>query len=466
MRFERHQSAVVLASVLTVAAFVGTTAYTQYRLSTLDMLSSTIATNAVPSIEYLGHAGSRLLRIRQLLYDRLAGPAFDAANLANIDAELQALDTDINSYLKLTPLPGEGDLWRDIRRDLDKAKAAAHAALGAARRGDDSAANTLFRTEVEPTFDRARDTMSVALAFDVRQSEQLARDVEAVRRSTTDEIVILDILATLVAAVSAFAALRAARDHDRLLERHNTLLSERVDELDRFAGRVAHDVLSPLDAVGVGLALIGRSADTRTRTHIQRAERALQRVKQLVEGLLRYARSGAAADMEATCPVDVVLSNVAADFAEPDKSMGAEIVLEPCAPFAVACSVGVLTSIVQNLVANAIKYMGDRPIRRVTLRARAGDTRVRVEIEDTGPGIAPDVQKRIFEPFVRFAADDRVAGMGLGLATVRRLVQGHGGTLGVDSRLGTGTVFWFELPLRDAPPPSAVVLDPASASRA
>jgi signal transduction histidine kinase len=465
MRFERHRSAVVLASVLTVASFVGTTAYTQHRLSALDTLSSTIATNAVPSIEYLGHAGSRLLRVRQLLYDNLAAPESSPSNAANIEAELQALDYDIDRYLELTPLPGEGDLWREIRRDFDAAKAAAHAALGAERRGGDPAASALFRTEVEPAFDRARHTMSVALEFDVRQSEQLARDVEAVRRSTSREIVILDILATLVAAASAFVALRAARDHDRLLEQHNALLSERVDELDRFAGRVAHDVLSPLDAVAVGLALIGRSADDRARTHIQRAQRALQRVQQLVEGLLRYARSGAAADVETRCPVDVVLSNVAADYAEPARSTGAEVVLEPCEPLEAACSVGVLTSIVQNLVSNAIKHMGDRPIRRVTLRARRTDARARVEIEDTGPGIAIDMQKRIFDPFVRFA-DERVAGMGLGLATVRRLVQGHGGALGVDSRLGTGTVFWFELPLADTPLPPKLAPDPGSPNRA
>jgi signal transduction histidine kinase len=452
MRFERHQSAVVLASVLTVASFVGTTAYTQYRLRALDTLSSAIATNAAPSIVYLGHAGGRLLRIRQLLYDNLTAPGPSSANVATISDELQALESDIDRYLALTPLPGEGYLWREIRRDLDQVKAAAEAALGAERRGDIPTATALFRSQVEPTFDRARLTMSTALEFDVRQSEQFAREVEVMRRSTGDQIVILDILSTLVAAAAAFVALRAARDHDRLLERHSALLSERVDELDRFAGRVAHDVLSPLDAVAVGLALVGRTADAHARTHIERAQRAVQRVHQLVDGLLGYARSGAANDAEARCPVDVVLSNVAADYAEPDRSMGAEIVLEPCEPLEAACSVGVLTSIVQNLVANAIKHMGERPVRRVTLRARRTDARARIEIEDTGPGIAADQQKRIFEPFVRLA-DDGVAGMGLGLATVRRLVQGHGGAVGVDSRLGSGTVFWFELPLRDAPLP-------------
>jgi NtrC-family two-component system sensor histidine kinase KinB len=71
-----------------------------------------------------------------------------------------------------------------------------------------------------------------------------------------------------------------------------------------------------------------------------------------------------------------------------------------------------------------------------------------VEVADTGAGLTLDQQRRVFEPHVRF--DVRRPGLGLGLATARRLVESHHGSMGVRSRPGEGAVFWFELPLRPA----------------
>jgi hypothetical protein len=80
----------------------------------------------------------------------------------------------------------------------------------------------------------------------------------------------------------------------------------------------------------------------------------------------------------------------------------------------------VLVSIVSNLVDNAIKYMGDVSVRQIVLRARRRGSKVRVEVVDTGPGIAKNLQQRIFEPHVR-GGPTAAPGLGLGLATVRRL---------------------------------------------
>ena len=105
MGFSRHHSALVLASLITVAAFVAATAYTQNRLATLDVLSTTIETNAAPSLEYLGRAGVGLRRLRQLLYDggfeiervvrtigTASGPARDVLAFAALLANIPGLD--------------------------------------------------------------------------------------------------------------------------------------------------------------------------------------------------------------------------------------------------------------------------------------------------------------------------------------------------------------------------------------
>jgi len=99
-----------------------------------------------------------------------------------------------------------------------------------------------------------------------------------------------------------------------------------------------------------------------------------------------------------------------------------------------------------NLLNNAIKYMGDDGHeRRVTVRVRDLGQRARVEVADTGPGIPRELLPTLFEPYVRGATGGK-PGIGLGLATVKRIAQTHGGRAGVESTPGKGSCFWFELP--------------------
>jgi signal transduction histidine kinase len=109
----------------------------------------------------------------------------------------------------------------------------------------------------------------------------------------------------------------------------------------------------------------------------------------------------------------------------------------------------VLASLVSNLVRNAIRYIGDAETRRIDVRVLEAGERWRFEVQDTGPGIPADQQHRIFEPHVQLGPG--TSGIGLGLATVDRLVRAHAGTLGVISTPGSGALFWFELPRAGAP---------------
>ncbi len=102
--------------------------------------------------------------------------------------------------------------------------------------------------------------------------------------------------------------------------------------------------------------------------------------------------------------------------------------------------------ILLNLLGNAIKFTPDGG--RIELAAtNKGDT-VRIEVRDSGPGIPQQEQQRIFEAFYRLAQNDRgVEGTGLGLAITRRLVELQGGQLGIESQAGSGSCFFFTLPL-------------------
>jgi signal transduction histidine kinase len=89
--------------------------------------------------------------------------------------------------------------------------------------------------------------------------------------------------------------------------------------------------------------------------------------------------------------------------------------------------------------------MGKGPDLRVRVGALAGARSMRFEVVDTGPGLPPGSEDRVFEPYCRLTEGDE-QGLGLGLATVKRLVEGHGGHVGVKSTSG-GCTFWFDLPL-------------------
>ena len=291
--------------------------------------------------------------------------------------------------------------------------------------------------------------MVAALDFDVRTAEAMARDVRAVRASTLRMIVELDALATVIALAAVAIAFRATRRHDRLVNAHNALLAARVEELDRFSGRVAHDVLSPLGTIAAALSLLGRSCDDHARGYIERSQRALERVQQLVDDLLSFARAGAQPDPTAQCSLTDVLQGLVADLSEAAAERDVEVVVDVPRQIDVRCSPGVITSIVQNLVRNGIKYMDSRPTRRVVVRASTVDGVARLEVEDTGPGIPPSIEATLFEPFVR-GPHEQVNGSGLGLATVKRLVESHHGRVGVESTIGAGSLFWVELPLLPA----------------
>ena len=107
---------------------------------------------------------------------------------------------------------------------------------------------------------------------------------------------------------------------------------------------------------------------------------------------------------------------------------------------------GMIREIVDNLVGNALKHApSDEP---VVLGARRDGDRIRLEVRDRGPGIAPEEQARLFERWSQLDKTRRsaTAGFGLGLSIVKRLAEAHGGTVGIDSAVGEGATFWVSLP--------------------
>ncbi|MEJ2434357.1 MAG: ATP-binding protein, partial [Pseudolabrys sp.] len=110
-----------------------------------------------------------------------------------------------------------------------------------------------------------------------------------------------------------------------------------------------------------------------------------------------------------------------------------------------------LTQVLLNLVSNAIKFTDEGEVK---IRAAADDGHFSVAVVDTGPGISEDDQKKLFQEFQQAdsSTTKKKGGTGLGLAISKRIVEMHGGSVGLDSKLGAGSTFSFTVPLRAEQP--------------
>jgi signal transduction histidine kinase len=292
----------------------------------------------------------------------------------------------------------------------------------------------------------------LALAVDdcvrseVDQAIAISNAIEGMRRKTIWWGEGFDEASIALAALAAALSVRAVRAHTRLLHAHGELLERRADELEQFAGRIAHDLRNPLAVMELALTALERRRGpegTAVRA-LEAGRRATDQMTQLIDGLLAFARAGARPEAGATADLRGVVNDVLATFRSRAEEVAADVVVGVLPAVRVCCSTGALTSALSNLVGNALKYASLGARCRVEVRAQTVGCDVLVTVADNGPGLAPGLDPRtIFEPYVRGRGKE--AGIGLGLATVKRVVEGHGGRVGVRSS-PAGCTFWFVLP--------------------
>jgi signal transduction histidine kinase len=395
--------------------------------------------NASPSISLVSSMRSALRQLQVVLSEHLA--ACEAGRCGPPPARIRELQSELRTtweaYRLLPFFPGETDLWPPVDADLDRLWEGIAVALHAA--AEEPAGDERSGGDLPGMFDRLDGGLARIVDWDHDHELTVAARIDRLARLSTVASVIVDLAVIALTVLAAALALRLVRRYERALR-------ERSDDLEHFAARVAHDVKGPLAATGVAIHAARRLAPGAAGP-LDRGERGVRRVQRLVDDLLEFARAGGARDGGAAADVPAVIDDVLGELREMAAERRVEVQLEAAAPGRVACSAGVLTSIVENLVRNAIVHMGESTVRVVRVRAlpAGGAGPVRIEVEDSGPGVPDALGDRIFEPFVRGAAVG-VEGSGLGLATVKRFVNAHGGRIGYRSANGQGTLFWLELP--------------------
>ena len=218
-------------------------------------------------------------------------------------------------------------------------------------------------------------------------------------------------------------------------------------ELERFADVAAHDLRSPLRAMGSFAGLLKRRLKDRvTADEIEMLDHitgGATRLSNMVEGILGIAKAGQQ-DFSKHEVIDLpTLTGEAADLVDPEQH---HLIVFDGEVRRIRSSTPALKQVILNLVSNAVKYCG-KPSARIVVSCRTlEDGRHELAVSDDGPGIAERDQERIFKAFETGEDAPRVPSTGLGLALVRRVVERLDGEIALTSALGEGSRFAILLP--------------------
>ena len=234
-------------------------------------------------------------------------------------------------------------------------------------------------------------------------------------------------------------------------------------ELEQFAYVASHDLQEPLRAVAGCVQVLqkryGGKLDARADQFIEHAVDGAQRMQNLINDLLAYSRVGTHGKPFETVAMEKVADRALLNLSERIRETGIAVTRDPL-PDAWG-DAGQLELVLQNLVSNALKFRGESEpqvhigyeLRRVERAVgdegqteTSADPQHVFSVRDNGLGIEPQYFERIFVMFQRLHTRTEFPGTGIGLAICKKVVERHGGTIGVQSAPGEGATFWFSMP--------------------
>ena len=236
------------------------------------------------------------------------------------------------------------------------------------------------------------------------------------------------------------------------IEVKNSELQSQNAELERFNYTVSHDLKAPLVTIKGFLGLLQKDINAQDSDAMDRdvgqIGDAADQMARLLDELLELSRIGRQMNPPENLDLSELVSAAIERVSIQIEDKGIDLRIAPDLP-AVRGDPGRLLEVFQNLVDNAAKFMGDQESPRIEIGARRDNGEVYCFVRDNGVGIKPEYHDRVFDLFERL--DTRVAGTGVGLALVKRIVEVHGGRIWVESDgEGLGSTFHFTLPTADS----------------
>jgi PAS domain S-box-containing protein len=220
-------------------------------------------------------------------------------------------------------------------------------------------------------------------------------------------------------------------------------------ELERFSYTVSHDLKSPLITIRGFLGFLIRDSAAnnvaRVKADIQRITEATDQMHRLLDDLLTLSRVGRVTNPPERVPFDSIATAAAEQVGGQIRTRGVEVKIAHDLP-TVFVDRERIVEVVQNLLDNAVKFMGDQPEPRIEIGSKESNQadQAILFVRDNGMGIDPQYHDRIFGLFNKLNPDTQ--GTGIGLALVKRILEYHNGYIWVESKPGEGATFYFTLP--------------------
>jgi two-component system sensor histidine kinase CpxA len=220
-------------------------------------------------------------------------------------------------------------------------------------------------------------------------------------------------------------------------------LGDYMTQQRRITADVAHELCSPIARMQMALGVVEQRSTPDQATYLQKLDRELQHMAQLVEEVLAFTKAETLPERESPEDIDlrVLIENVIVREA-PETDVKLEI-----GEVRLHSLTNALDRAIGNVLRNAVRYAAD-----IEIHAKAEKHLVTIEIADRGPGVPEEAVSRLFEPFYRpeAARGRSTGGSGLGLAITKRCIEACGGTVTARNREGGGLVVDFSLPWLDA----------------
>lgn len=225
-------------------------------------------------------------------------------------------------------------------------------------------------------------------------------------------------------------------------------LEQKNAELERFTYTVSHDLKSPLVTIKGFLGMLKKDMEQgredRLQKDMERIEEAAEKMGILLSELLELSRIGRIANPSEEFDLGKLTRDALETLDGRLRARNITVLVSPDLPI-VCMDRSRMSEVMENLIDNAAKYMGDQPNPLIEIGTRESETEIIVYVRDNGIGIEPRFHGKIFGLFEKLSADGE--GSGIGLAIVKRIIETHGGRIWVESEgLGKGSTFFFTLP--------------------
>ncbi len=448
----------VVAFVLTVGAIVGVWALLQNANTSSDaQLRGTLLASAATDLAS-------------------ASVTVDAPSAARLSqARVAADEAQLSQGLEQVEQPDVPDrLLSSARADVLALASAVADMSGVSARSGGRAGEGSRLSQVQASL----IVRSTALGRDIARITQADAASASTKRAEARLAAVAAILALLGAFIYFYLRSATGREAIERLAQENAVARDEAVEASNakslFVATVSHELRTPLNGViGMTGLLLDTDLDSQQRDYAEIARASGEGLLVVINDILDYSKIEAGKlELERTTFSlhEAVAESCASLFvAARDKEIELDAVVDTDLPAWVQGDHARLRQVVINLVSNAVKFT-ERGRVGVSVRRvpSAAGVRVRVEVNDTGIGISEQALARLFQPFSQAdsTTSRKYGGTGLGLTISARLVAMMGGTIGADSVPGSGSTFWFEVPLAvaDSPDPPLELRSPAAAA--